>query len=195
MKETKTLKTIQVLNKIGKILSIVVYVCCIVGVCGCLVGIASFALGVAGVKISGKTLEVILIENGTSKNELYAIMIAAIFLCVGEGIIAKFGQRYFEHELRDGTPFTFKGADELFRLGIIEICVSLGALILAAITIAVFEATGTRVKYDFGNYSAVSTGIVFLLASLIYRHGAELAQNADGKAEVGENPAKDSVAE
>lgn len=193
MKETKTLKIIQVLNKIGKILSIVVYVCCIVGVCGCLVGIASLALGIAGIKISGKTLEVILIENGTSKNELYAIMLAAIFLCVGEGIIAKFAQRYFEHELRDGTPFTFKGADELFRLGITEICVSLGTIILAAITVAVFESTGTPVKYDFGNYSAVSTGIACLLVSLVYKHGAEVAQIAASNSQDGESADKESA--
>jgi len=36
-----TLKTIQTLSKIGKILSKIVYICCEVGFCGCIVGIIS----------------------------------------------------------------------------------------------------------------------------------------------------------
>ena len=40
-----TLKTIQTLSKIGKILSKIVYICCVVGFCGCIVGIISLGLG------------------------------------------------------------------------------------------------------------------------------------------------------
>ncbi len=36
-----TLKTIQTLSKIGRILSKTVYICCVVGFCGCIVGIIS----------------------------------------------------------------------------------------------------------------------------------------------------------
>ena len=36
-----TLKTIQTLSKIGRILSKIVYICCVVGFCGCIIGIVS----------------------------------------------------------------------------------------------------------------------------------------------------------
>ena len=40
-----TLKTIQTLSKIGKIISKIIFICCVVGFCGCIVGIVSLAIG------------------------------------------------------------------------------------------------------------------------------------------------------
>ena len=40
-----TLKTIQGLSRIGKILSKIIFICCIVGFCGCIAGMVSLALG------------------------------------------------------------------------------------------------------------------------------------------------------
>lgn len=196
----KSLKVIQVLSKIAQIVSKVVFICCIVGFCGCVCGIISLAMGVYALKFDGKSLEVILLETqNISLNTLYAKITACIFLCAGEAVIAKFAEVYFGNELKAGTPFTFEGSKELMRLGIIEICVSLGALILAAITYAIFLAAAKDVApmgKEFGNYSAVSTGLLFIILSVIFKYGAELRmQNSAEKEPVIENEKSEPVTE
>ena len=48
----KTLNNIQKLSKIGKVLSRLVFVFCIIGLCGCIVGIPSMALGMMFIVMS-----------------------------------------------------------------------------------------------------------------------------------------------
>ena len=70
-----TLKTIQTLSKIGKILSKIVYICCVVGFCGCIVGIISLGLGGEVFKLGGVTVHSI-IESHSHMNmpTLYTAM-------------------------------------------------------------------------------------------------------------------------
>ena len=56
----KTLNIIQRLSMIGKILSKIMFIFCIIGFCGCIVGILSMSLGAPTLKIGGVTLESIL---------------------------------------------------------------------------------------------------------------------------------------
>ena len=108
---------------------------------------------------------------------LYATATSALFICAGNAVIAKFAEVYFGNELKAGTPFTVAGANEMLRLGILEICVSVGAVILAAIAYGIFVAAGTDVapmSKDFGNSSNVAAGIVFILFSAVFRYGADI---------------------
>lgn len=173
---TKTLKTIQVLSKIGRILSKTAFVCCIVGFCGCVVGIISLAAGFEAVKIGGVTIKSILRnEAGLSTGTLYASMAAGMVLSAGEAVVAWFAERYFERELGDGTPFDLGGAKQMLTLGIIVICVSVGAQMLAGIVYAIFRATMEGVgEYSFGEFGSAAIGVMFILTSLICRYGAEL---------------------
>lgn len=177
---TKTLKAIQVLSKIGKILSKITFICCIVGFCGCVVGIIGLAAGIPAIKISGESFDVILWEKAQiSVGTLYATMAAGLFLSAGEAVVARFAELYFDRELKDGTPFNLGGAKQMLNLGIITICVSLGSQSLAAIVYAIFKATMADVAaLDFGYGSAAAIGIMFILTSLICRHGAELTAPA-----------------
>ena len=101
----KTLNNIQKLSKIGKVLSWLVFVFCIIGFCGCIVGILSMALGAPTLKIGGVTLKSILsIEAGVTTGTAYAAMAAGMILCAGEAVLAKFAEHYFKRELADGTP-------------------------------------------------------------------------------------------
>ncbi len=173
---TKTLKTIQVLSKIGRILSKTAFVCCIVGFCGCVVGIISLAAGFEAVKIGGVTIKSILQnEAGLSTGTLYASMAAGMVLSAGEAVVAWFAERYFERELGDGTPFDLGGAKQMLNLGIIVICVSVGAQMFAGIVYAIFRATMEGVgEYSFGEFGSAAIGVMFILTSLICRYGAEL---------------------
>ena len=51
-----TLKTIQTLSKIGKILSKIVFICCVVAFCGCIATIISLAFGAETLRIGGLLL-------------------------------------------------------------------------------------------------------------------------------------------
>ena len=86
-----TLKTIQILAKIGKILSKIIYVCCIVGFCGCIAGIVSLALGAETFKLGGVTVHS-MIENKAGMNlpTLYASMAVGMLFCAAEAVLCKF---------------------------------------------------------------------------------------------------------
>lgn len=130
----KSLKTIQILAKIAKILCKIIFVCCIVAFCCCVVGIFSLILGVEYLKIGGVSLGNILhTEANVSIGTLYTTMAIGMILSAGEYVLAKFSEAYFSKEIADGTPFSISGSKELFKLGILCIVISLGALIVAEI--------------------------------------------------------------
>ena len=78
-------------------------------------------------------------------------------------------------ELADGTPFSFAGAKEMQRLGILTICLPIGTKIVAEIVHAVMEQTMQGVApLQLDNDGSVTLGIMFIVLSLICRYGAEL---------------------
>ena len=173
----KTLQTIQTISKIAKIVSKVISVCCIVGLCMCIVGIVCLAIGAPTFMIGDVTLETFLLnEKDTSMGSLYATMATCAIGCISSAILARFAVRYFDRELEDGTPFTLDGAKELFRLGILTICIPIGTQILAQITQALLIELMTDVKppeLELGG--AVSIGAMLLVLALVCRYGAELS--------------------
>lgn len=75
----KTLNIIQRLSRIGRILSKIMFIFCIIGFCGCIVGILSMALSAPTLKIGGVTLESILsIEAGVTTGTAYVAMTAGV---------------------------------------------------------------------------------------------------------------------
>lgn len=170
----KTLNNIQKLSKIGKVLSRIVFIFCIIGFCGCVVGILSMAIG-------GVTLESILgIEAGVTAGTAYAAMAAGMILCAGEAVLSKFAEHYFKRELADGTPFNLGGAKELMRLGIFTICIPIGTQIIAEIVYAVMEQTLRGVApLQLDHSGSVALGVMFIVMSLGCRYGAELREGKE----------------
>ena len=125
----KSLKAIQVLSKIGKILSTIVYICCMIGAITCAVCVGLFA--VYGEKAIQQTKENAIQLSDKSVIEaiekidlpyiITAMVIGAVF-CAASAVVAKFAQNYFKHELEDGTPFTMRGAKELTFIIVSLIC-------------------------------------------------------------------------
>ncbi len=173
----KTLNTIQILSKIGKVLSKIVFICCIIGTVGCAAGMASLPFADTGaLKIGGVTIHGLIVNRaGIDLNSLYPLMTGALIVCIGQAITAKFAEGYFAHELTAGTPFTLTGAKELLRLGIIIICVPLGTQILAEIVnniLAQIIHCGEAFKLHGGD--SVALGVMFIVMSLLCRYGAEV---------------------
>lgn len=175
----KTLNTIQTLSKIGKILSKIVYICCIVGLIGCAVGAVAVCIGAGAVKIGGTTLHDILqTEAGVGTGTVWASIAVGIILCLGEIFVARMAYRYFEGELNAGTPFTMDGAKELKHLGISVIWIPLASIVLAQIVQEIIalcmENTETLALEGDGS---IALGIMFIVASLLCKCGAELRGN------------------
>lgn len=170
------LETIQTLAKIGRVLSKIVYIGCIIGVAGCLVGMVSLPLADTDViKIGGMSIHSLMVNRaGMDINGLYPLMTGGMIVCIGQGLTAAFAQRYFRRELAAGTPFTLDGAGELLRLGILTVCVPLGALILAQIASAIVaEMVGCGETFKLEGGDSVALGVMFMVMSLLCRHGAE----------------------
>ena len=178
----KTLNIIQRLSMIGKILSKIMFIFCIIGFCGCIVGILSMSLGAPTLKIGGVTLESILnTEAEVTIGTVYAAMAAGMVFCAGEAVLAKFAEHYFKRELADGTPFTLDGAKELNRLGVLTICLPIGTQIAAEIVHAVIEQAMQGVApLSLNSSGSAALGVMFIILSLICRYGAE--QHEENKA-------------
>ena len=174
----KTLKTLQSLSKLGKVLSTIVFILCIVGAAMCAVGIPCLALiPEEGFRLGDMTIKGLVEKGELSVSTCYATMACGIILCAGEAVLAKFAQRYFTNELKAGTPFTFDGAKELMRLGILAICIPIGTSIVAGICYGIFKLVMPDVG-DVEMHSGVSVGlgIMMIVASLLCRLGAENAE-------------------
>ena len=190
----KSLKTIQVLAKIGKVLSIIARVCCMIGGITCAVTAGLLAVyGEKAIQITKDNANQIddeqarqIMEKLTSPMLITFVAIAAAF-CFAGAVVARFAQNYFKHEIEDGTPFTMRGAQELKRLGIIYIAVNLGVSIVAGAVYAVVSKSWELPdKVEFNGLS-IGLGIAFLVVSVILRYGAELTE--------GQNTAVPAVAE
>lgn len=99
-------------------------------------------------------------------------LIADAVACAISGLLLWFAHSYLTHELADGTPFTDSGATELRRLGVLTIVLPLAGLIVRAIPYAAFDMSA---PYGLDNASSVILGVVLIIASVVFRYGAELA--------------------
>ena len=182
-----TLKTIQTLSKIGKIISRIIFILCIVGFVGCIIGMISLAVIPSDLKIGDVTIHAFIEEKAKiSIGACYAAMAAGMVLCVGEAVQCKFAELYFTHELAAGTPFTFDGSKELTKLGILTICISLGTSVVAAIVFAIIKAASSGTgDLSLHNYSSAGIGVMFIIAGLLCKYGAEIraAQNSETEIE------------
>lgn len=175
----KTLNTIQTLSKIGKILSKIIYICCIVGFIGCIVGGIAILVGERTIKIGGVSLHNLLqTETGVSTGSIWTVIAVGMILCIGELFVSRMAYRYFNNELKAGTPFTVDGAKELLHLGISVIWIPIVSVVLAQIAqsiIAQFIQNAEKLNLD--GFDSVTLGVMFIFMSLLCKYGAEAEKN------------------
>ena len=169
----KTFRVFQILTKIAIILS---FVWAGLALLGMLCGAVWYGGGtVVGV---GKAQLYSLTKTG-GLIQMIAVLLADAILALTDGTLLAFALAYFKAEQADGTPFTHRGADQIRRLGIRTIVLPIVAAIVAAVIYAAFDLPQGSVEWS--NLTSLGLGIVLILASLIFRYGAELeARNASG---------------
>lgn len=178
-----TLKTIQKLCRLGKALCRAAFVLAVIGFFGCAAGLISLQFG-SGEIVSrgGVTLHGILaLSAGRSPVSAAAALAGWLIVCAGEAVLARLAERYFKNELKAQTPFTIAGAAEMQRLGVLTIVIPVVACALAAniaegVILGLTQTAGAIAADIYPNAGAsVALGVMFIVASLLCRCGAELA--------------------
>lgn len=167
----KTFRVFQTLTKIAMILS---FVWAGLAALGLLCGIV-WNGGGAVIGADRELLYTLTETNGLA--QLIAVLLGETIMALTDGTLLAFAYGYFKAEQADGTPFTHSGADQIKRLGIRTIVLPLVAVIVIAVVFAVFDVPQPAGS-DWSNLSSVSTGIVLILAGILFRYGADLEEKA-----------------
>ena len=168
----KSLQTIQKTFRIFQILAKIAFIFSIVGASICAVGALCAITWYSGgqvLSLFGEPLAIF--AGGESLGETLAVLLSELILLVTDAILLAFAGRYFKTEQAEGTPFTENGANLLKKLGIRCIWMPIVAIVLASV---ITVCLGAESVTDVSNLPSVVTGIVLILASLIFRYGAEL---------------------
>lgn len=182
---SKSLNTVQKICKVCKVLAEIAFVMFVVIValmlaCGIFIGAGKMdALMSSGALVLDEMLQ----QSGVTQEYVTAVLVCMTIIIAAEAVVAKFINVYFKHELKAGTPFTFEGAKEMLRLGIITIAVPAGASLAATIVFGIMAA-GSGLDSEFNFEISLGMGLVFLALSPLLKHGTELrlrAQNAEEK--------------
>ena len=161
----KTFRVFKVLAKAAMILS---FIWAGLAVLGLLCG----AVWYSGGTVIGADQELLLyLTTADSLNQMIGTLLTETALALTDGILFLFAFRYFRQEQADGTPFTQSGAEQIMRLGTRTIVLPLVAAILSAVFCKFFDVTEPP---DWSNLPSLTMGIVLILASLVFRYGAEL---------------------
>ena len=123
---------------------------------------------------------VVIFHPDTNWKQQYVELLAVSIRMIANCILLAFAQDYLKTEQSDGKPFTLAGAKKLKNLGIRCIWIPIVAIVVA-VTVAVW--LGEEGIGEAGNAFSITTGIILILVSMIFRYGAELEQQLHGKIE------------
>ena len=167
---SKTLSNILIVFKVARIVAKVIFILCLIGGIGSLIGLVCLPMA------SGLLALDIVAAEGIDIASAYLGCLISVIVCSGEAVMAFLAERYFKNVLRAGTPFTFDGAKEVFRLGVASIIVSVAVSVLTGILTAIvlLFAYPTVIESDFNVSISLSTGLFFMFLSMLFKHGAEL---------------------
>ena len=180
----KSLKIIQVLFKVARILALIFFILSIIGAAGCLIALIVMPCIKDIVVEQGKTIADLMAEQGV---DVYGVIAAIAVGLVGCGVsifLCKYSELYFLKELKVGTPFTKEMAKEMRKYGLIFAIVSAGSTIIIATTYAVVHHFIPSIgRYETSiSVGSIVYGLFFIILSVFCDYGAErdeeLAKNA-----------------
>ena len=177
----KTLQTIQKTFRVFQILAKIAFVFSVIGASFCAVGALCAVVWYTGGQVFTLFGEpVTVFASGEGVNQALAVLLSDLILLVTEAILLGFAGGYFKTEQTEGTPFTENGANLMKKLGIRCIWMPIVSIVIAAVINTCLGVKGG----DVSNLPSVITGVVLILASLIFRYGAELETKGEGAEEI-----------
>lgn len=171
----KSLEKIQKTFKVFKTLSKVAMIMSFVWAGIAMVGALCAVTWKNGGTVVGPGMETWQFFSQTADlNQMLAVMISDTVFALTDGILFLCAFLYFKAEQVEGTPFTLNGAGRIKRLGIQIIVIPLVAVIISSVIYGCFDVKNPE---NWGNGAYVVLGIAMILASQIFRYGAELEKN------------------
>lgn len=168
----KNLQTIQKTVHVFQILARIAFIFSIAGASLCALGaLCAMAWDKGGQVFSLFGQPIPAFAAGEDLRRTYAVLLSDMVCLTTDAILLGFAGQYFKTEQAEGTPFTENGANRVRRLGIHCIWMPIVAVVISSVITA---CLGVERGGDVSNLSSVATGIVLILASLIFRYGAEL---------------------
>ncbi len=169
-------KNLTIIQKCARVFRILVRVGLILSILGLVFGAAAALLWVHWNNMPASGIDALnrlmaMVDKGSYYRTL-ATLITDAAACAISGVLLWFAHSYLAHELADGTPFTDSGATELRRLGVLTIVLPLAGLIVRSLP---YIALDVSAPYGLDNASSVVLGVVLIIASVVFRYGAELA--------------------
>lgn len=181
----RSLRAIQIISKILRVLCIIVFICAIIGTAGCIIALPTLG-AVVDIPFDDTSIREILLEKGINVDSVYVYISIGLLNCIVVGFLAKWNELFFKREIEDGTPFSLRVVKDMRTTSIINIAVSLGAAIIAGIVIGVCEKAipgFAKGRVDYGNASGITFGIVLLVISLFCQYPVETATEVKSKEE------------
>lgn len=170
----KQLETIQKTFHVFQILAKIAFIFSIVGAVFCAVGaLCAFSWYSGGQEFSLFGEPITIFSTGAGMNEMLATLLCDLVMLTAEAILLSFAYKYLKTEQAEGTPFTETGAEQLKKLGIRCIWMPIVAVVIASVIVVCLDAENTG---DISNLPSLITGIVLILASMIFRYGAALEE-------------------
>jgi hypothetical protein len=167
---SKSLKTIQTIVKVARVIAKIVMILCIIGVVG-----SVFALGAT---VAANGLDSTGLLSSVTKGDMYFGSITALIACAAEIVLSFLAIKYFDNELAAGTPFTFDGSKELFRLGLINLAVGFGVSLLQVVVSGIIWLYFPEMELVTEESFSMSTGLFMMFLSLVFKYGAEVSSPA-----------------
>lgn len=170
----KSLQTVQKTFHVFQILAKIAFVFSIVGASICAVGAlcaVTWYTGGQAFDLFGEPITFFVGEEGMK--EMMAVLLPDLVNLTTEAILLSFAVQYFKIEQAEGTPFTENGANLIRKLGIRCIYMPIVAVVIASV---ITVCLGAERDGDISNLPSLVTGIVLILASLIFQYGAELEE-------------------
>lgn len=180
----KTLQTIQKIFHVFYVLAKIALIFNIIGASFCVVGaLCSVAWYTGGQVFTLFGQPITLVDGIGELGQILPVLLTALVYLTTNLILLAFAVQYFKTEQAEGAPFTENGANRIKKLGIRCIYMPIVAVVITSV---VTECFGVEQVSDIGNLPSVMTGIVLILASLIFLYGWELEeknrlQRSDGE--------------
>ena len=166
----KSLEVIQKIVKVLRILAKIAYILCIIGAVASAIGAASLFAIDENSEIWKKALEAIQPDT-IDLAAVRCTCLTGVFVCAAGAVLSWFSKRLFEDELAAGTPFDRHICQDVLKVGIIYLAVSVVSGIIIAIIYACFNLDA-----DVSGFSGFTTGIVYIICWLLCRYGADVKE-------------------
>lgn len=171
----KSLKVIQVLFKIARIIALIAFILCIIGASGCAIAIIVLNVMRDVVIQNGQTFTELLASKGVDINAIVTYVVFGMVICGANIFFAKYSELYFLREIKEGTPFTRAMVKDMRKYGLVYIIASLAATVVISTAYAITTIFIKSLdKYDYSYHvGSIIYGLFFIILSVFCEYSVE----------------------